>query len=203
MSTVHLRAHAARGGKVGGGAPATAEDLAAVGGPLLVHASRWSPDVVLRAGLVWPILQHAAFTWRLSDGAADPVMAYALAVSVRADLLGFLDIALAGFELAREGAPAGRALSRVARALVQADPEADGGRGLPPALPAEVVLPLALRRFGGPEALPDDLYVKAQLFTAVAFARTDGFGRREVVDRFVDLLDALGPHVSRELSRAA
>lgn len=201
MSVAKLRALEAAGEAVGQGLPATGADVAAVAGPLLVHATRLPPDQVLRAGFIWPVLQHAAWVWRLSDGS--PTMAYALAIQVRTDALHAIETALEATALAFAGAPAGRALPRVQAALRAADPDADGGARLPPALPADAVLPLAIRRFGSVEAVPGDLFVLSQLFTATTFARVDGFTRREVVDAFVSILDDLGPVIASQLSQAA
>ena len=57
------------GQPVGQGVPATAADVAAVAGPLLIQVAQWPVDVAFRSALTWPILQHAAWGWRVADAA--------------------------------------------------------------------------------------------------------------------------------------
>ena len=47
------------------------------------------------------------------------------------------------------------------------------------------------------EDIPGDLLVKCQLFTAVTYARLDGFTQREIVDVFAVILDDLVPQILR------
>jgi hypothetical protein len=188
------------GGRVGHGAPATAEDLVATGDALLVLASTWKPDVALRSAFVWPVLEHTAWLWRDAPRDAPAAYGFAVALQVRADLLAFAEIALDASEIAhRRGIGP---LARLQAALRNADPDADGGDEVPPPLPARAMLPDALRRWK-PEDLPPDLFVKGRLYAGCVLARCDGHPRSYVRDRFVDVLDSIGPTATRALSKAA
>lgn len=202
MELQTLRELAASGRPVGQGGAATAEDIAAVSGPLLVHAARWPVDIAFRSALSWPILQHAAWGWRIADHDDGQQVAWALALQHRADMLGFIEVAVDAVELCRHGAPAGRSFDRVRAALCAHRYDLDQMDRLPPELPLDEVVPLALRRWT-PEEIPGDLLVKAQLFVGAVFAMEDGFSRRELVDVFVVLLDDLSPLATQALSQAA
>jgi len=186
-------------GSLGGGGPAQAVDVAAVGAPLLERATRMPADVVLRAGLVWPVLQHAAWLWRMSDPGDDPAVGWALSLQLRADMFSFLETVLDAYDLGQRGAPVGRAYPRVRHALASHVIDADDLSRLPPTLPANAVLGEALERWSR-EDIPGDLLVKCQLLTSVSFARLDGFSRREIIDIFAVILDDLVPQVMRSFA---
>lgn len=196
MDRVELLARATSGQPVGQGAPATAADVAALAGPLLAASTSLPPDVVLRSGLVWPVLQHAAWLWRVAGPDEEPTLHWALLLQLRADLFGFLELGLAAYELGRTGAAAGRAYPGIVEALSMHVDDGDDLTGLPPTLPTDTVLPLAARRWAL-EDIPGDLLVKCQLFTAVTYARLDGFSGHELMDVFAAVLDELAPLVLR------
>ena len=181
-----LRELAASGRPVGQGGAATAEDVAAVAGPLLVHASRW----------------HAAWGWRVADHTDGDQVAWALALQHRADMLGYIEVAIDAVDHARRGAPAGMALKHVREALSAHTYDLDQMDRLPPELPLDVVIPLAVRRWD-PEHIPGDLLVKCQLFVGATLAMEDGFSHRELIDVYVVLLDDLSPIATKALSQAA
>ena len=197
-----LRELAASGRPVGQGGAATAEDVAAVAGPLLVHASRWPMDIAFRSALTWPILQHAAWGWRVADHTDGDQVAWALALQHRADMLGYIEVAIDAVDHARRGAPAGMALKHVREALSAHTYDLDQMDRLPPELPLDVVIPLAVRRWD-PEHIPGDLLVKCQLFVGATLAMEDGFSHRELIDVYVVLLDDLSPIATKALSQAA
>lgn len=187
---------------VGAGRPARADDIAAVAGGLLTTSTGLPADVVLRAGLVWPVLQHAAWLWRVASPGDDPAVAWALSLQLRSDLFRFLELALEAYDLGANGAPVGRSYARIRRALAHHHRDEDDVSRLPPSLPVDPVLEAAVRRWPASE-IPGDLLVKCQLFTAVTYARLDGFTRREVVDVFAAVLDELVPNVLDSYGRGS
>ena len=188
--------HSRTSGALGQGVPAQAIDVATVGAPLLEKATRMPADVVLRAGLVWPVLQHAAWLWRVAEPGDPQALTWALSLQLRSDMFSFLELALQAYDLGQRGAPAGRAYPRVRYALQSHLLDEDDLSALPPTLPAEAVLGEALERWSR-EDIPGDLLVKCQLFTAVTYARLDGFTQCEIVDVFAVILDDLVPQILR------
>lgn len=187
-------------GSLGGGLPATAEQVAAVAGPLLSASTELPADVVLRSALTWPVLQHAAWLWRIAGHADDMAVHWALSLQLRADLLQFLETAQDAYRLGISGAAVGDTYPRVRHALRNHLIDEDDHAGLPPSLPSRLVLGEALRRWS-PNEVPDDLLVKAQLLVAVTWAREDGFSCREIVDVFAAVLDDMVPQVMATYSR--
>jgi hypothetical protein len=194
MSLQALREHARTGGDVGQGAPATAHDVAATCGPLLLAASTWPIDIALRSALTWPVLQHAAWTWRIAEPGDDPALTWALALQHRAELLGFVEVAQEATRLTlSEKVSASVAVPRVRSALFRDEAHIqDDGRMPPPALPIDDVIALALGRWPA-AAIPGDLLIKGQLFVATTLAHLGGFPRRQIVDAVCELLDQVAP----------